>query len=141
MPLDRQHVTAGMRVMIPLYMFFFGVIGISFMASPYHLLVATPMLRYADTIMSIRAWGGVFLACGLLMLAAIVTHNRGLYRYALLVCCISMTVWMLVAIAGIFAEPVTYSAWAWPGIVAGACYAANRSLGRDAAQPPRRREH
>lgn len=137
MPLDRQHITVASRIMLPTYVLFFAVVGINFVAGTFGRASSSPMLRYADTIMDIRAWGSVFIACSLIMATALLTRNRMLYRYGLLLCGISMTVWALVAIIGIFAEPVSYSAWAWPGFVAAACAASNRSLA--AGEQDRRR--
>lgn len=128
MPLDRQHMTSASAIMTKVYVIFFAVIGSNFLAGTFGRAQASPMLRYADRIMDIRVWGGLFVGCALLMLTALLTHNRYLYRYGLLVCSTSMVVWSLVAVAGIFVEPVSYSAWAWPAFVAAACAASNRSL-------------
>lgn len=129
MPLDRQHITAASRVMLPTYVVFFGVVGVNFIASP-HRLAASPMLRYADDVMSLRAWGGLFFGCCMLMVAAMAIGHRDLYRFALLMCAFSMVLWAVVAILGIFVEPVSFSAWVWPATVAAACFASNRSLVR-----------
>jgi hypothetical protein len=128
MPLDRAHVTVASRVMLPTYVLFFAVVGSNFLAGTFGRASSSPMLRYADGLMPIRVWGGLFCACALLMAAAMLTRNRYLYRYGLTLCCFSMIVWALVALVGIWVEPVSYSAWAWPGFVAAACAASNRSL-------------
>lgn len=128
MPLDRNHITVASRIMLPSYIVFFIVVGSNFLAGTFGRAQSSPMLRYADTIMPIQVWGGVFVTCSLIMAGALVTRNRMLYRYGLLVCGISMTLWALVAVAGIWVEPVSYSAWAWPAFVAAACAASNRSL-------------
>jgi hypothetical protein len=131
MPLDRAHLTVASRIMVPAYVVFFGFVGANFMLSSFHRLVASPMLRYADQVLSIRLWGALFATCALLMLAALMLKHRDLYRFALLLCAVSMSVWTLVAIAGVFVEPISYSAWVWPALVATACFASNRSLVRD----------
>lgn len=128
MPLDRAHITVASRIMLPTYVLFFAVVGSNFAAGTFGRASSSPMLRYANTIMPIPVWGAVFLACSLIMAVALVRRSRFWYRYGLLVCAISMIVWALVAIAGIFAEPVSYSAWAWPAFVAAATIASNRSL-------------
>lgn len=130
MPLDRAHLTVASQITVPTYAIFFTVVGSNFLTGPYSRL-SSPMLRYADSIMSIRLWGALFLGCGILMFAAIWTHNRDLYRFGLLVCATSMLTWTLVAILGVFAEPVSFSAWAWPGAMTAFCLATNRSLVRD----------
>lgn len=139
MPLDRTHITVASRVMLPTYVVFFGVIGTNFAATGTPRLFNSPMLRYADQIMSIRAWGGVFLACSAIMLAALIAHNRYAYRYGLMVCCLSMATWTTVAIIGVFYEPVSYSAWAWPALATAACWASNKSLAQ--GEQDRRREN
>lgn len=131
MPLDRAHLTVASRIMVPAYAVFFAFLGANFTLAPFRRLAASPMLRYADQVLSIRLWGALFVTCALLMAAATVLKHRDLYRFALLLCAMSMSVWALVAIAGIFVEPVSYSAWVWPALVATACFASNRSLVRD----------
>jgi hypothetical protein len=138
MPLDRAHVTVASRIMLPMYVVFFAVVGANYLTASMTRLQASPMLRYADRLMSIRVWGALFLGCALLMLAALIRHNRSLYRYGLFVCFFSALTWTAVAIAGIFAEPVSYSAWAWPALVAAACMASNRSLAKGELDEPRR---
>lgn len=128
MPLDREHITAASAIMTKVYIGFFGIVGINFMLGPAVRVGASPMLRYADTIMPIQAWGGVFLGCSVLMLGAVIEKNRLWYRFALLMCAVSMIVWALIAAVGAFVEPVSYAAWAWPALVAAACLATNRSL-------------
>lgn len=131
MPLDRAHLTVASRITVPTYTAFFMVVGANFLFGPEGRNTSSPMLRYADTLMDIRMWGGLFLGCGVLMLGAMWQHNRDLYRFALLVCAASMASWTVVAIAGIFAEPVSFSAWAWPGAMTAFCLATNRSLVHD----------
>lgn len=135
MPLDREHLTVASRITVPTYVVFFTVIGANFLFGPASRNTSSPMLRYADSLMGIRAWGGLFLGCGLLMLVAMWVHSRDLYRYGLLVCALSMATWTLVAIGGIFAEPVSFSAWVWPGAMTAFCLATNRSLVRDRHRP------
>lgn len=130
MPLDRHHVTPAARFMLPVVGLFFAVIGANFAAGTFGRADASPMLRYANTIMPIPVWGTVFIACAVLMTAALIRKSRFWYRYGLLFCVISMTVWALVAIAGIFTEPVSYSAWAWPAFVGATCWSLNKSLAK-----------
>lgn len=129
MPLDRAHLNPALRIMVPAFVIFFAVIGVNFIANTPRLGLS-PMLQYADGLMPLQVWGGLFLFCSLLMAAAMVRHHRGMYRYGLLVCCLSMILWTLVAIAGAVVEPVSFSAWAWPALIAAAAFATNRSLER-----------
>lgn len=135
MPLDRDHLTVASRITVPTYVVFFTVLGANFLLGPEGRNTSSPMLRYADTLMDIRVWGALFLGCGILMLAAMWRHERDLYRFGLLVCALSMAAWTAVAILGIFTEPVSFSAWAWPGAMTAFCLATNRSLVRDRYQP------
>lgn len=130
MRLDREHLTVASVVMLPTYVVFFTGIGIAQVATPKARLLASPMLRYSDRLMDLRAWGALFIACGLLMLTALWLRNRMLYRYGLVVCGLSMAAWALVALVGIWYEPVSYSAWLWPAFATAACWASNRSLER-----------
>lgn len=131
MPLDRDHMTVASRIMVPTYVVFFTGLGLASLVTPLHRLLETPMLRYADHLMSIRAWGGLFVACGLVMLVALLQRRRMLYRWGLLVCGLSMAAWMLVAFVGLWFEPISYSAPLWPAFVVAACAASNRSLAKD----------
>lgn len=137
MPLDRQHVTVASRIMLPAYLVFFAVLGVASITTPLGRLTRSPMLDYANQIMSLRAWGSLFVACALLMAFALLTHNRDRYRYALLLCGFSMTLWTIVAIVGVFAEPISYSAWVWPALVTAACFASDRSLVHQEQDQPR----
>lgn len=139
MPLERNNVTPPARFMLPVCIGFFAIVGINFAAGTFGRASASPMLRYANTLMPIPVWGGVFIACSLLMAVALIRKSRFWYRYGLLVCVFSMAVWSLVAIAGIFAEPVSYSAWAWPAFIGATCWALNKSLAKDTQD--RRQEH
>lgn len=126
MPLDRDHITSASRVMLPSYVVFFGGLGAGYIAG--FRIGQNPMLRFANEIMPLQVWGGVFVCCSLLMVAAMVRGSRMLYRYALNVCAISMFVWTTVAVIGIFYQPVTFTAPLWPFLVMQACRASNRSL-------------
>lgn len=128
MPLDREHITSASRVMLPSYAIFIGGLGIGYIAG--YRIGQNPMLKYADHIMPLEVWGGVFVACSLTMTAALILHRRLLYQYALMMCAVSMFIWMLVAIVGIFSQPITFTAPLWPGLVMQACRASNRSLFR-----------
>lgn len=130
MPLDRAHLNGALRVMVPAFVIFFGAIGLNFAINPARLGL-TPMLHYADQLMPLPAWGGLFLGCSIIMAVAMVRRDRDTYRFGLLVCFLSMGLWTGVAILGAFVQPVSFSAWAWPALIAAACYATNRSLERD----------
>lgn len=130
MPLDREHITVASRIMLPTYVVLFLGLGLGSTVTPMHRLLATPFFRYADHLMSMRAWGALFIACGLLMLTALIKGNRTLYRWALLVCGLSMLVWAVVALVGVWFQPISFSAWLWPAFAAACTWATNKSLER-----------
>lgn len=130
MPLTRETVTAASRIMLPTYVILFIVIGANYLTTPEPRLLASPALAYASAWMPLDAWGWTFLTVAALMLIALVSGKRGLFRYALLVAMIAMLVWAgVLALAG-FRANASPSAWIWPGFVAAACLASYRSLSR-----------
>jgi hypothetical protein len=78
--------------------------------------------------MPLPVWGGVFLACSILMAVALATHRRILYRFALRMCAFSMIVWAVVIACASVAGDATPLAAVWSGFVATACLATDRSL-------------
>lgn len=138
MPLDPAHVTGPSKIMVPTYLIFFAVNGLNYMTASANWLLPSPMLRYANELMPIRVWGALFVTCAALMAWAMVRANRTEYRFALLVCALSMVIWTGIAVAGIWVEHVSFSAWTWPGLVSAACFATNLSLARN-DQDQRRR--
>jgi hypothetical protein len=128
MPLNRDTVTRASRIMLPAYVAFFAGIGLNYIATPDTRLRASPALGYAATLMPLPAWGGLFLAAAALMAVALIAQRRTLYRYALLLCGISMTVWTVAMAVAALYSATTPGAWLWPGFVVAACAASYRSL-------------
>lgn len=128
MPLTRETVTAASRVMLPTYVVLFIVIGANYLTTPEPRLLASPALAYASAWMPLNAWGWTFLTVAALMLIALLSGRRGLFRYALLVAMIAMIVWAGVFILAAFRGGASPSAWIWPAFVAAACLASYRSL-------------
>lgn len=135
--LDRGRVTAASRVMLPTYVAAFAAVGGNWTFAPLPRLLASPTLRYADSVAPLRAWGLLFLACSTLMVAALVAHRREWFRFALTVCGLAMGAFAAVAAVGTVAEPVSFSAWVWPAVVSTACFASDRSLLRGERDPGR----
>ncbi|HKY57652.1 MAG TPA: hypothetical protein VJL80_06415 [Aeromicrobium sp.] len=129
MPLDRAHVTVASRIMLPTYIGFFLIIGCNYIIDPPRL-AQSPMLRFADSLMSLQVWGSLFVACSLIMAAAMWSKRRTLYRFGLILAGTSMGLWAIAATFGAFLEPISFSAWAWPTFVTCATVASNRSLVR-----------
>lgn len=128
MPLTRANVTAASRITLPFYVVFYGVTGLNYLLTPRDRLLETPALSYADRVMPLPAWGGLFLIAALLMAAALVTGHRGLFRYALLLCGLSMTVWTVLTIAAAFGSSTSPGAWVYPALAVVGCIASYRSL-------------
>lgn len=127
MPLTRATVTAASRVMLPTYVVFFAVLGLNYMTA-HQIALDNPALAFANDVMPLKAWGGLFLACAAIMAIALFTRRRLLYRFALRVCGLSMVLWAGIIAAASLAGDATPAAAIWAGFVATACYASDRSL-------------
>jgi hypothetical protein len=99
MPLTRDTVTAASQITLPLYVVTFTLLGINYVVTPSHTLTLNPALAFADSVMPLKAWGGLFIACAALMCAALLQHRRLPYRFALRLCGISMVVWACIIAA------------------------------------------
>lgn len=129
MPLTRANVTAASRIMLPTYVAFFGIVGFTYAFSPPSATLGTSTaLRFADHLMPLAAWGCLFLTCSAIMAVALTLHRRTLYRWALRMCAVSMTVWALVILVAAIQGDASPGAWAWSALVAAACVASDRSL-------------
>lgn len=128
MPLDRAHVTAASRIMLPVYVVFFALVGGTYLFTPLGRLQQSPGLAYADALLTLRAWGGLFVAAALLMSAALVAHRREWFRFALMFCGLAMAVWAIVLVLAFLDGGASPTAWVWPGLVVAACVASYRSL-------------
>jgi 4-amino-4-deoxy-L-arabinose transferase-like glycosyltransferase len=127
MPLTRDNVTAASRRMLPTYPCFFGAIGLGLLLTPLDRLLQTPTFHYANDLISIRLWGAGFLALAAVFIAALLTHTRKTYQYALGVAIGWMTLWAVVAAASA-TDLGSFTAWAWPAFIARACWASLVSL-------------
>lgn len=129
MPLDRQHVTAASRIMLPTYVSFFALLGINYLAAD-DIALASPALAFANDVMPLPVWGCLFIACAVIMFCALVTKRRALYRWALRMCGLSMVFLAVVIAWAAWMGDATPLAFIWAGFVAAACYATDRSLAR-----------
>lgn len=128
MPLTRDNITAASQVMLPTYVLAFAAFGLSYLFGPRATLVASPSLAFADDLMPLRAWGCLFLACSLVMAAALALHRRLLFRFALRMCGVSMYAWAGIIALATLAGDASLSAPVWSAFVATACFASDRSL-------------
>lgn len=127
MPLDRRHITAASRITLPTYVVLFAALGSNYLYDPDRLQ-ASPGLHFADSIMPLQVWGGMFVVVASLMLAALVTHVRAVFQYALLVAIISESLWSLSLLLGAFTAELSWTAWIRDAAIAAFCFASYRSL-------------
>ena len=128
MALTRDSVTVASRIMLPAYVVLFAGLGLNYTLTPEPRLRLTPSLDYAARLMPLSAWGWLFLIVAALMVAALLSHRRGLYRYALLLCALAMAVWAVSAALAALESSATPLGWLWPGFVVACCLASYRSL-------------
>lgn len=130
MTLDRTSVTVASRVMLPTYVVLFAGLGTNYAVTPMlsGRLAASPALAYANGLLPLPAWAMMFLTVAVLMAGALASGNRHLYRYALWLAILSMTIWAVVFALAVFRGEGSPTAFFWPSFVAVACYASNRSL-------------
>lgn len=128
MTLTRQNVTAASRIMLPTYVIFFAWLGLSYIFGPDAPLTAAPALAFADALMPLVVWGWLFVACAVVMTAALLLHLRLMFRFALRMCGLSMLAWAVVILLATLAGEASLSACAWSAFVATACWASDRSL-------------
>lgn len=128
MPLTRGTITAASRVMLPVYVVFFTLLGLTYLLTPLSRLLASPGLAYADALLSLRVWGGLFLVAAVVMAAAMVTQSRIAFRFALILCGLSMATFTAALMVAIFKSEASPAAWSWSAFVVAACVASERSL-------------
>lgn len=128
MPLDRAHVTAASRTMLPTYPLFAGGIGLNFVIRGNDLIQAGVFYEVASRIVPLRVWGILFLATALVMVLALARRHRLLYQLGLALLVGVLLVWSAVGLMAAIMEVGSYSAILWPGFVITACVASFRSL-------------
>lgn len=129
--ITRETVTAASRVMLPVYVVFFGWIGGAYFLGNRDTLLQTPALNYADQLLDLRVWGVLSLCVAAAVLAALVGGSRNLLAFALLfgfLCCL---VWCGVFVAASILGTASPAVGAWPFLAAAACFASYRSVARE----------
>lgn len=126
--LSWDNVTVASKIMLPAYVGMFTVIAMNFLFINPVTLKKSPGLSYADGVLNIQGWGILFAGVVIMMVISLVRRHRDLFRYALIVAGICMTLWAGVMLGAAVFGDASYSAWAWPLFVAAACVASNRSL-------------
>lgn len=128
--LTPENVTAASRIMLPVYVGFFGIVGANFILTPLTRLLESPGLEFANTIISIRAWGILFVIASIIMLGGLIVHERNWFRFGLILSTSVAGIWSLSLVLGVFLSDVSPSAWTWPAFVTAACIASYRSLSK-----------
>ncbi|NUO57304.1 MAG: hypothetical protein HOV78_11610 [Hamadaea sp.] len=128
MPLDRDHVTVGSRIMLPTYPLFIGGVGLSLTFTPIDRLLETPAFAYAADLAPLRLWGAGFLAVAAILIIALLAHRRAAYLAGAAVMVTWMAGWTGLLVLSAIKGESSYSAWMWPAFVAVAGYATMSSL-------------
>lgn len=128
MPLDRQNITVASRVMLPTYAAFFTAVGLNYLLTPLDRLLNSPGLAYCHALVSLRVWGVVFLGAAVVMSAALIRHHRTAFRFALILCGLSMSLFAVALVFAYFRGEATPTGWVYPAFIIAACVASYRSL-------------
>ena len=131
MPLDREHVTAASRIMLPTYVALTLALGLVYTFDPLHRLHGIPALAAQRAVMGgqMWPWGLLFLALSGLMLAAFLQRRRQWFVFALYGCAAAFLMWAVLYTVSIFLDPTTsLLAPAYPLFVVRACRASAKSL-------------
>lgn len=133
LPLTPDNVTAASRIMLPTYVGLFSVLGVNYLTISPDRLAASASLDYADNLFYIPlwGWGWVFIACALILLSALLSHRRDMYRLALTVGMICMIIWAGVFLGASLFGGASPAAWAWPLFASICCKATERSLNKE----------
>lgn len=136
MPLDREHISRPSRIMLPTYIVGYLWFGLGYMLTPDSLINQSPVLHYAETIMSMEAWGLLFVFdAGLLACALAAGYRRPARHwhrvaamYALLLTAVTLATWTAVVVASTLAGVASFGSGALPFICTAACFASYVSL-------------
>src|SRR5690349_19642394 len=127
MALDRKSATPAERITLPTYALGFGYIGVNYLLNPPRL-TESPSLANADSILTLPAWGLMYLGLSVLMLVAFAIRGVVPFSYALWIAAICEALWALCLFVGIWTADLSASAWTRDGMIAAFCYASLRML-------------
>lgn len=127
MPLDREHVTLGQRVMVNVNgVFAFGLgFGYTFLSKQ---LEQQPTYRSAAELLPLPYQGIGFLAIAFLMAVGMISHNRGIYIAGLIWMMVWLFIWALILVRAAHSGQASVLAAWWPAYVVLACWASAISL-------------
>lgn len=125
--LTPAEVTVASRIMLPTYVALFAFVGVNYMTTGERL-TESPSLAFADSVLSMPAWGAMFLAASAVMVTALMMHERIWFRFALWLGIVCLAIWSALFLAAAIWSSASPSGWTWPAFVAVACFASDRSL-------------
>lgn len=136
MPLNRAHTTRPTHIMLPTYVVGYAWFGIGYALTPVALIQASPVLKYAENVMSMTAWGALFAFDAALIAAAVIVGETNPRRawprtaamYALMLTFILMAIWTGIVVASTFSGVASFGSGALPFICTMACLASYYSL-------------
>lgn len=115
--------------MVPTYIVLCSVTGFFYIFDPNGTLSVAPVYKTQREMLSLWMWGSVMWGLALMMLGAMIIHNRWVFAYAL--CCCALT-WLLwggaFALSAATTNNVTWLAPSLPVFVVVACIASTASL-------------
>jgi hypothetical protein len=130
MPLTKDTMTVASRLMLPCYVVTFCWIGLNYLVTAKTRLTESPTLRYADSVVDLRALGLLLTVSGLLMLGALLTRRREPARYTLILAGICFGILFTIFAVATIQSEASPSAPAWPFLGLCACTASYRSITR-----------
>ncbi len=112
-PLDRQHVSPLLRILIPVFPIATAILGLSYTFTPRNRWLASPVFRVANDILPMPCWGAAFLTVTSILLIGIALQRRALYERGLAILVALLVVWALVFATAIAGQG-SFTAWLWP---------------------------
>lgn len=129
MPLDRSHITAASKIMLPTYVVLATLAGLVYTFDPLGRVAGIHTLAFQRSVMPLWIWGCLFLGLAALMVLALARHSRDGFAFALAVSAVTWFAWGCLYLVSAATDPqASILAPAFPWFVATACIASMVSL-------------
>lgn len=129
MPLDRAHITAASKIMLPTYVVLATLAGCVYTFDPFGRVAGIHALTFQRSVMPVWLWGCPFLVLAALMVLALVRRSRDGFAFALAVSSVAWFAWGCLYLVSATTDPeASVLAPAFPWFVAVACIASMVSL-------------